>query len=116
MMTSTRSRAFSPALTALAACVLLSAAAVARADVYRSDAKAARAATPAVTVTYRDLDLATPQGTSALYGRINEAAHKVCAASDIRDLHAVAASYACEREAVSRAVTQVHGSLMAARG
>jgi UrcA family protein len=116
MKTSATSRAFSPSMTTLAACVLLGACAVARAEAPCSESKAASTAAPAVTVTYHDLDLATPQGSSALYGRISEAAHKVCAAGDIRDLNTVAASHACEREAVSRAVTQVHGALMAARG
>jgi len=62
-----------------------------------------------------DLDLATTQGSTALYGRISEAAHKVCAASDIRDLKALAATYACERDAVSQAVREVHSTPLASR-
>jgi UrcA family protein len=104
-------------LTTLTACVLIGACAAARAEIPGNGAAtAARSDTPAVTVSYHDLDLATTQGRTALYGRISEAAHKVCAASDIRDLKAVAATYACERDAVSRAVHEVHGTALASRG
>jgi len=103
-------------LTALTACVLIGACAAAHGGVPGdSAATAARSDTPAVTVTYHDLDLATTQGSTALYGRISEAAHKVCAASDIRDLKALAATYACERDAVSQAVREVHSTPLASR-
>lgn len=67
-----------------------------------------------VSVTYRDLDLATDAGNRELYGRITRAAHQVCAAADNRDLAALAYSRACEREAVSQAVQTVHSARLVA--
>jgi hypothetical protein len=54
------------------------------------------------------------KGASALYARINHAAHTVCEAGDIRDLGAQAASKACQREAVAQAVHAVHSPQLAA--
>ena len=111
-----RNPASSAWLTTLTACVLVGACAAARAEVPGNSASALRADTPAITVSYHDLDLATTQGSTALYGRISEAARKVCAVSDIRDLKALAATSACEREAVSQAVREVHSTPLASRG
>ncbi|HEY2807250.1 MAG TPA: UrcA family protein [Steroidobacteraceae bacterium] len=68
----------------------------------------------AVTVSYRDLNLATAEGAHALYARITHAARSVCSAGDIRDLGAVAASQVCQREAIAQAVGTVHSSQLAA--
>ena len=72
------------------------------------------AATPSVRVNYHDLNLATEQGTQALYGRIVSAARKVCAPSDIRVLVEVAAAHACEAQAVAHAVRAVNNPRLAA--
>ena len=67
-----------------------------------------------VTVSYRDLNLATTEGAHVLYARISHAARAVCGVSDIRDLGAVAASQACQREAIAQAVGTVHSAQLAA--
>jgi UrcA family protein len=81
----------------------------------------AQAGTPgtdaaSVKVAYGDLDLATTEGTSTLYGRLVAAARTVCDASgvDNRDLHAVALERSCERRAISHAVADVHSPQLAA--
>lgn len=71
------------------------------------------ATSPTVTVKYADLNLATAQGSQALYGRIVDAARSVCAASDIRDLAAVAAANTCRQQAIARAVRAVHSPELA---
>lgn len=103
-------------LSTLAACVLVGACAAARAEVPSDTASIATSAdAPSLTVSYHGSELATTQGSAALYGRINDAARKVCVVDDIRDLKAVAASRTCERAAVAQAVREVHTALMAAR-
>jgi UrcA family protein len=99
----------------LLACVLTAAATAASAGPACMDDSVASAASDAnaVRVSYRDLDLATDAGSQALYQRISQAAHKVCAVSDIRDLAALAQSDSCERNAVSHAVRQVHSARLA---
>lgn len=69
-----------------------------------------------VKVAYGDLDLATTEGTSTLYGRLVAAAHTVCGASgvDNRDLRAVALERSCERRAISHAVDDVQSPQLAA--
>jgi UrcA family protein len=100
----------------LLACVLTAAAATASAGTACAEHSAAIATSTAssVRVSYRDLDLATDAGSRALYERITQAARKVCAVSDIRDLTALAQSDSCERAAVSQAVQQVHSPRLAA--
>ena len=71
-------------------------------------------AVPTITVRYGDRDLATDAGARKLYGRIRTAAAAVCPQPDIRDLAAAAASTACRREAIARAVVQMHSSRLAA--
>jgi UrcA family protein len=99
--------------TLITACVALGACATAQSGEACAIAQSAHAGA-AVTVSYRDLNLATPEGASALYARINHAAHTVCEAGDIRDLGAQAASKACQREAVAQAVHAVHSPQLAA--
>ena len=89
-------------VAAVAACLALGAA---------SNAHAANE--PTLRVSYGDLNLATGQGSRALYGRIVDAARAVCVADDIRDLSAVAAARACRQQAIARAVRQVHNPMLA---
>ena len=93
------------ASAALTACLMIGATATAH---------AAAPATPSVRVNYHDLNLATEQGTQALYGRIVSAARKVCAPGDIRVLVEVAAAHACEAQAVAHAVRAVNNPRLAA--
>jgi UrcA family protein len=95
------------ASAALTACLMIGAAATAH-------AAALPDATPSVRVNYRSADLATGQGTLALYGRIVSAARKVCAVSDIRNLAEVSLGRACEAQAVARAVRDVNSPRLAA--
>lgn len=63
---------------------------------------------PQAVVKFGDLDLASPQGAAALYGRIVVAAYEVCKAFDI-DIHGLefpAEQIACVHKAVARAVTR----------
>jgi UrcA family protein len=92
----------------LTACLIIGTTATAHA------AATADAAAPSVRVNYHDLNLATEQGTQALYGRIVSAARKVCAPSDIRILVEVAAAQACEAQAVAHAVRAVNNPRLAA--
>ncbi len=69
---------------------------------------------PSVRVSYHDLNLATEQGTLALYARIVAAAQKVCRVSDIRDLHQVTAANECRTHAIERAVRDVGNERLAA--
>jgi len=62
----------------------------------------------AVRVSYRDLNLATDQGSRALYQRISAAARRVCAAGDNRNLAAVAAAEACAQASIEQAVHEVN--------
>jgi UrcA family protein len=86
---------------ALAAC--LAVAAVANAE-----------SAPAVRVSYADLNLSTPQGSRALYARIESAANEVCRAEDIRDLQAMAARRSCRADAIEQAVRAVGSPTLAA--
>ena len=69
---------------------------------------------PSVQVSYHDLNLATDEGTVALYQRIVSATYKVCQVEDIRNLAAVAAANACRDEAIARAVRDVNSPRLAA--
>jgi len=87
-------------VAALSACLIIGVSASAHA--------ASSADAPSVRVSYNDLNLATEQGSQALYGRIVAAARQVCPSSDIRNLAGLAAQHACEASAVAHAVQQVH--------
>jgi UrcA family protein len=93
-------------LAALTACLAAGAFATARAD--------SLSAGPSVTVSYRDLNIATEQGSRVLYHRIVSAARQVCSAEDIRDLSAVAATQACRARAIAQAVQTVNSPALAA--
>lgn len=79
----------------------------------------ASAAEPSVgvlqaTVYYSYQDLATDQGTRALYARITSAARAVCPGYDSEDLAAFADSRQCQRQAVARAIRQIGNGRLAA--
>ena len=95
------------AAAALTACLIVGASGTAY-------AAAPADASPSVRVNYRDLNLATAQGTEALYGRIVSAARKVCAPRDIRILVEVAAANSCEAQAIEHAVRAVNSPRLAA--
>ena len=95
------------AAAALTACLLVGGTATAHA------AEAADAP-PSVRVNYRDLNIATEQGSLELYGRIVAAAHRLCAARDIRILSEVMAARACEEHAIEQAVRDVNSPQLAA--
>jgi UrcA family protein len=107
---SPRPRAFAglTALGALAMTALLAQPNIATA------AQPAAAAAPQTTVSYSFGDLATDQGTRALYQRILSAARTVCPAYDSRDLEAAAYSWECQRQAVARAIRQIGDPRLAA--
>ena len=100
--------------TLITACVAIGACAAVQAGEACADRAVRAQPAPPSPCSYRDLNLATPEGASALYARINHAARTVCAAGDIRDLGALAASKACQREAVAQAVHAVHSPQLAA--
>jgi UrcA family protein len=103
--------------TAVAALLLGASAVAVAADAGPDQAAAASTVTGSaphssnsMKVSYRDLDLETANGSRTLEERITLAARKVCAAADIRNLAEVAAGEACQREAVSRALADVHNA------
>jgi UrcA family protein len=72
-------------------------------------------AAPRVVVRYDDLNLATHEGTLALYHRIIAAARSVCPREDAsRELTIVALARKCQASAIDRAVHEVHSSQLAA--
>jgi UrcA family protein len=99
-------RALLRASAALTACLIVGASATAYA--------AAADPAPSVRVNYHDLNLATEQGTQALYERIVLAARRVCAVSDIRILAEVAAAQVCQAQAIAHAVHDVNSPQLAA--
>jgi UrcA family protein len=64
---------------------------------------------PQVAVKFADLNLATRQGASALYGRIAAAADEVCQSNAVesRDLFAQQQMRACVHKAIADAVAKV---------
>jgi UrcA family protein len=69
--------------------------------------------TPAVAVHYADLNLATEQGTVALYRRIVNAAHGVCDANTPRSVRLATQVQRCIDQAVARAVNDVRSPKLA---
>jgi UrcA family protein len=57
-----------------------------------------------VRISYADLDLATPAGAQALYGRIAIAAGRVCPSVDMRQLRESAAADECVKTTITDAV------------
>jgi UrcA family protein len=70
---------------------------------------------PSVTVSYRDLDLASASGERVLRRRVQYAAEDVCGVADPRNLSAMRPILACRKEAMAKAVPQVEIALAAAR-
>lgn len=65
-------------------------------------------------VYYTLRDLATEQGTRALYHRIVTAAQEVCPGYDSRWLDARAESKECQRQAIARAIGSIGNARLAA--
>jgi UrcA family protein len=61
-----------------------------------------------ITVKYADLNLSSPEGAAALYGRIRAAAKSVCATSDDRALWSQSGVDACVHKAIADAVMKVN--------
>jgi UrcA family protein len=95
------------ASAALTACFIVGASATAYAAAPADPA-------PSVRVNYHDLNLATEQGSQALYERIVLAARKVCAVRDTRILVEVEAAKVCEAQAIAHAVRDVNSPRLAA--
>jgi UrcA family protein len=106
---SSRPRVLSATLTVLG--VLTGAAALASPAIGSASEQAADGMQ--TTVFYTQSDLATAQGTRALYYRIERAAQDVCPVSDSRSLAAAAASKECQRQAIARAIGQIGSSRLA---
>src|SRR5580704_9462852 len=62
---------------------------------------------PSETVKFQDLNVASPAGVAALYGRIHRAAQHVCAVPDNRQLAYVQRANTCVAQAEARAVAQL---------
>ncbi len=60
-----------------------------------------------VTVTFGDLDLTSPTDAKVLDTRVENAAEKVCAKPEVRDLKANQAFELCKTEARDRAMEQL---------
>ena len=70
---------------------------------------------PSLVVHYADLDLTHEEGARALLGRLQHAARVVCnPATGERDLDRIALYRDCLREAMDRAVNDVHAPLVSA--
>jgi UrcA family protein len=63
--------------------------------------------TTSVTVRYGDLDLSRSEGAAVLYGRLSNAARKVCAVDESRDLVLYSAARRCYVRALSEALEKV---------
>jgi UrcA family protein len=57
---------------------------------------------PSRTVAYRDLNLSSPEGISALRRRVSQAVQSVCGNSDARDLATVNAVHTCRNTAKAK--------------
>ncbi|MFZ1097938.1 MAG: UrcA family protein [Steroidobacteraceae bacterium] len=108
MTTSLTSQRMRAGTVALAACLLGAAAGIA------SAAASTAADVRTMRVSYGDLNLATEQGSRALYTRLESAARAVCEPEDGRNLAEVAAARACEARAIAQAVKDVHSPMLAA--
>jgi UrcA family protein len=64
--------------------------------------------TEQVTVKFADLDLSTPEGAQALYGRIKRAARMVCDDLDDTEPELIALERECYDQAVANAVAKAN--------
>jgi UrcA family protein len=78
-----------------------------------ANAAQSEAQAPAVSISYADLNLATEQGTVALYRRIVSAAHRVCDTNTGPNARLAARAQHCVNEAVARAVHDVQSPKLA---
>jgi UrcA family protein len=62
-------------------------------------------------VSFRDLNLNSPEGVAVLYRRINSAADEVCGNPDRYDLSQLKLRI-CVKESVSRAIAQVNNPML----
>jgi len=65
-----------------------------------------------ITVKFGDLNVSSPDGAAALYGRIRTAAQEVCAPLDGRDLASKVRMDGCVQKAIADAVTKVNQSAL----
>jgi UrcA family protein len=73
------------------------------------DARPARSLEPAVTVRFADLNPSTPEGVSALYARIEDAAQMVCGPSfSLWDPNAYRNWKICYRTTIDHTVRQIN--------
>jgi UrcA family protein len=70
--------------------------------------------TPAVVVSFSDLDLSTTEGAKTLYTRISRAAREVCPFEDSVEPSRVAKNRACRDAAIERAVSAINSTQLAA--
>jgi UrcA family protein len=66
---------------------------------------------PHKVVSFRDLNLNSPEGAAVLYRRINSAANEVCGDPDRWDLSQLKLQI-CVKDAVSRAIAQVNNPML----
>jgi UrcA family protein len=99
-------RTFAFATSALA---IVAAAAIA------GPAYAADADTQSTTIHYRDLDLTTDAGATALKQRINRAAANICSPAVGRALEELARFAACRNAAIASASPQMNAVIASAR-
>ena len=103
-----------PALTAVAAAALATAALLGSPATASAAQPAATAAAPETTIYYSFRDLSTDRATHALYDRIVSAARSVCPGYDSRDLTDYSNSRQCQRQAVAHAIEQIGSARLAA--
>jgi UrcA family protein len=68
---------------------------------------------PTRTVKYADLNLSSPAGVQALYGRIMSAARQVCQLDTHTDLQLLGKEQACMKQAIDDAVRKVNSPALA---
>jgi UrcA family protein len=67
--------------------------------------------TPHKVVSFKDLNLNSPEGVAVLYGRIKSAANDVCGSPNRYDLSQLKLQ-TCIKDAVSRAIVQVNNPML----
>jgi UrcA family protein len=102
------------ALATLAAATALTTAALLGLPNVASAAQPRADVAPQTAVQYSFSELATDEGTRAVYARIKRAAAAVCPSYDLLDLDMAAASQECQRQAMARAVSQIGNARLAA--
>jgi UrcA family protein len=66
---------------------------------------------PHKVVSFRDLNMNTPEGVAVLYRRINSAAYEVCGNPDRYDLSELKLQM-CVKDSVSRAIAKVNNPIL----